>query len=122
MPAVPEPDERPGAPHVRVVLSTAPPGKAQEIAARLVEERHAACVNLIPGVRSVYRWKGAVHDDPETVLVIKTVAARVDGLIRRLIEVHPYETPEALVLAPEGGAPSYLDWVRAETESGPLEA
>ena len=100
---------------VRLVLSTAPPGKARALAGALVEERLAACVNLLPGLRSVYRWKGDVLDEPETMLVIKTVPSLVDTLRVRLGELHPYEVPEMLVFAPESGLPAYLAWVAAQT-------
>ena len=98
---------------VRVLLCTAPPGKASEIAHSLVEARLAACVNLVPGLRSVYRWKGAVCDDPETLLIIKTTDDRQTALARRLTELHPYEVPELLSLPPGAGLTSYLSWVAA---------
>jgi periplasmic divalent cation tolerance protein len=101
---------------VRLLLCTAPPGKAQRLARTLVEEGLVACANLVPGVRSLYRWKGEVADDPETLLLLKTRTARVEALARRLTELHPYEVPELISLAPETGLSTYLDWVRAETE------
>jgi periplasmic divalent cation tolerance protein len=101
---------------VRVVLVTAPPGDpAAVLARRLVDERLAACVNVVPGIRSVYRWQGQVCDDAEDLLVIKTAADRLDALVARVREIHPYEVPEVLVLPVEAGAAAYLDWVRAET-------
>lgn len=103
----------------RVLLTTAPPDGAQDLAHLLVEERLAACVNLVPGVRSVYRWKGAIQDDPETQLVIKTTADRLPALAERLATLHPYEVPELLVLAPEGGSSAWLDWLRAQTGADP---
>jgi periplasmic divalent cation tolerance protein len=100
---------------VRIVVSTAPPDVAHGIAKALVSERLAACVNLLPGVRSVYRWKDAVQDDPETLLWIKTTEPRLGALSARLAALHPYEVPEVLVLAPLEGSTAYLDWVRAST-------
>ena len=100
---------------VVVVLSTFPSAeKAAEIARVLVDERLCACVNLVPAVRSIYRWQGAVHDDAEVLAIVKTTAERVQALRDRLIALHPYELPEVLVLpATEGHAP-YLAWVTGE--------
>jgi periplasmic divalent cation tolerance protein len=101
---------------VRVALSTAPDAEAAErIARALVQERLAACVNLVGGVRSIYRWQGAVEDAAEVLLVIKTCAERVATLTDRLRALHPYELPELVVLPAAGGLPAYLDWVIAET-------
>lgn len=103
---------------VRILLCTAPPGKARALAGLLVEEHLAACVNLIPGLRSVYRWKADVHDDPETLLVIKTTAERVDALGARLAAAHPYETPELLALTAESGLAPYLAWLAGSVAAG----
>jgi periplasmic divalent cation tolerance protein len=100
---------------VVVALSTLPPAQAESIAETLVGERLAACVNLVAPVRSIYRWDGAIQKDAEILAVIKTTAARVDALIARLREIHPYQVPELIVLPIERGLPAYLDWVRAET-------
>lgn len=99
---------------IRLLLSTAPPGQAQRLGRTLVEERLAACVNLLPGVRSLYRWKGRVADDPETLLLIKTREDRLPDLARRLREIHPYDVPELLCLTPESGLSPYVDWVLSE--------
>ncbi|MGH7804266.1 MAG: divalent-cation tolerance protein CutA, partial [Candidatus Binatia bacterium] len=83
-----------------VVLMTA--GSVEEaarIARALVEERLAACVNLVPGIRSIYRWQGAIADDAEVLLVAKTRRASLDALERRVRELHSYEVPEVLALA-----------------------
>ena len=98
------------------MLCTAPPGKARALAADLVERRLAACVSLVPGLRSVYRWKGDVLDDPETLLVIKTTAGRMDALAARVAEHHPYETPELLAFEPGQGLGPYLAWLGAQVE------
>lgn len=100
---------------VRIVFVTAPPDTATELARCLVEERLAACVNVVPGLRSIYRWKGAVQDDPETLLVIKTQEARLADLTERVVALHPHDTPELLALEPVAGLPAYLAWVGAET-------
>ena len=102
---------------MRIILSNCPPDKADEIASHLVEERCAACVNTLPGVRSTYRWKGKVERDPETTLLVKTSAAALDRCVARLRELHPYEVPEIVVLTPDVAASfaPYVDWVREET-------
>jgi periplasmic divalent cation tolerance protein len=101
---------------VRVVLLTAPdPAHAERLARALVEERLAACVNLVPGVRSLYRWEGRVEDAPEVLLLVKTRADRCAALAARVRELHPYHLPEVLELAAAGGSAEYLDWVRKES-------
>lgn len=100
----------------RVVLVTAPDADAAARLARaLVEERLAACGNVVPAIRSIYRWEGRVHDEGEALLVLKTRAARVDALRARVLELHPYQVPEVLVLPVEAGSEAYLDWIAAET-------
>lgn len=115
-PESPPPDASFPAPagDARLLLTTAPPDAAEGLARVLVEERLAACVSLLPGVRSVYRWKGAIQDDPETQLVVKTTKARLPALAARLRDLHPHEVPELLVLAPEGGSAAWLDWLQAQ--------
>ena len=98
---------------VVVVLSTVPDDERGATLARaLVDEELAACVTLVPGVRSIYRWDGAVADDREQLAVIKTRRDRVDALVARLVALHPYEVPEAVVVPVDGGHPPYLAWVR----------
>jgi periplasmic divalent cation tolerance protein len=84
---------------------------ATAIARALVDERLAACVNVLPVMVSVYRWKGAVEHDREQQLVIKTTADRVAALESRLRQLHPYELPEFLVVPASGGSTAYLGWV-----------
>lgn len=116
----PAPDTLIPADDARILLCTAPPGKARAIAGTLVEEGLAACVNLVPGLRSVYRWKNDVHDDPETLLVIKTTTQRTGALARRLTALHPYEVPELLSLRPDAGLGPYLAWLMGSVD--PTEA
>jgi periplasmic divalent cation tolerance protein len=100
-----------------VVLSTAPlqggAGKlgAHELARTLVDERLAACVNVLPGVRSYFRWRGAVDTAEELLLVVKTTSDRVPALTARLTALHPYEVPEVLQLPVAGGLPAFLGWL-----------
>lgn len=99
-----------------VVLTTLPDDQRAEIVATtLVDERLAACVNVSAPIMSVYRWKGRVERGAERQLVIKTTRARAASLEARLRQLHPYELPEFVVLAVEGGSASYLGWVAAET-------
>ncbi len=109
----------PGAPDVAVViLSSAPDAVEGERMARiLVEERLAACVSRVPGVRSLFRWEGELQDAEEVVLLVKTHARRAPEVTRRLREIHPYEVPEILVLPAAAGLGSYLDWIRTETDA-----
>ena len=99
---------------ILVCLSTCPDAAtAGAIASALVHESLAACVNQLPGVRSTYRWQGAVHTDEEVLLVIKTTAGRLPALRERLLALHPYELPELVTLPVSDGHAPYLDWVRA---------
>jgi periplasmic divalent cation tolerance protein len=106
-----------GAPvDVLLVLVTAPSAeKAAELARALVEERLAACGNVVPGLRSIYRWEGAVHDEAEALLLLKTTRARLEALRARVIELHPYEVPEVLAFAADAGSAPYLAWVADST-------
>ena len=95
-----------------VVLSAlGAPRDAERIARALVEERLAACVNVVPGITSIYRWKGVVEQEPELMLVIKTLEERVDALKARLLELHPYELAEVVVIPIVGGHAAYLEWI-----------
>ncbi len=87
------------------------PEDAERIATALVERGLAACVNVVPGVVSVYRWKGAVHRDEERLLVIKTRGERFEALREALVSLHPYEVPEVLALPIAGGHAPYLAWL-----------
>lgn len=106
----------PSAPSPVIVFVTWPGDRdATPIARTLVTERLAACVNVLPEMRSVYAWQGAVHDDAERQLLIKTSADRVTALESRLRELHPYDVPEFLVLAIERGSEAYVAWLRDST-------
>jgi len=83
----------------------------------LVDERLAACVNILPVMTSVYRWKGTIEEDREQQLVIKTTSDRVEALEARLRELHPYELPEFLVVATTDGSAGYLAWLEESTGS-----
>lgn len=101
----------------RVVLSTAPSLEvAESLVSALVSERLAACGNIVPGVTSIYRWQGTVQRDAEVLVVLKTVASCVHRMMERLVELHPYDVPEALVLPVEAGSAAYLEWVAASAD------
>lgn len=98
---------------VLIALSTCPSQQtAREIAEKLVTERLATCVNRVGGVRSTYFWDGGLQDDEETLLIIKTTAAKLDALQNRIRALHPYELPELIAFEVAGGNEAYLDWVR----------
>lgn len=84
---------------------------AERIARDLVDNHFAACVNIVPGVTSVYRWKGQVEKDVELLLVIKTSRDRFEGLREALVADHPYEVPEVVAMHVEAGHPPYLAWL-----------
>lgn len=88
---------------------------AGRIASALVEERLAACVNILPGMRSIYRWQGQVETADEVLLLIKTSAEAYPALQDRLRDLHPYELPELLAVEPALGLPGYLQWLADET-------
>ena len=90
---------------------------AAALARVLVDERLAACVNILPVMTSVYRWKGTIEEDREQQLVIKTTSDRVEALEARFRELHPYELPEFLVVAATDGSAGYLAWLEESTES-----
>jgi periplasmic divalent cation tolerance protein len=96
----------------RLILVTASQrAEAKRIAHALVEEQLAACVNLIGGVHSVYRWKEAVETAEEVLLLIKTVEEKVEAVRTRVHQLHSYEVPEFLVLDIAGGSSAYLAWI-----------
>ncbi len=95
-----------------LILTTfADEDSAAEAVTKLVEERLAACGNLIPGVRSIYRWKNAIEDTREVIVLLKTSAAQSTALIARLKDLHPYETPEILAWSPDTSDKAYSAWV-----------
>ncbi len=95
-----------------IVLCTGPDeATARRLAGMLVESHLAACVNIVPGIRSIYEWQGRIENDEEVLMVIKTDGARFDALCERLRLAHPYEVPEILKLNVDGGLPAYLDWM-----------
>ena len=107
---------------MKLVLSNIGPADALGLARALVDSGLAACVNLLPGVQSVYSWQGARCVDAETTLLIKVAAVNIASLTDKIRELHPYDTPEIIVLDVDlqHTDPRYLSWVRAtaDTQSG----
>jgi periplasmic divalent cation tolerance protein len=102
-----------------IVFVTAPNNdEAERIASSLVSERLAACVNIVGGIESIYRWEGEVTRDRETLLIIKTVDERYAELEGRVKELHTYTTPEVIAYKIERGSDAYLKWLRESTTRG----
>jgi len=98
-----------------LVLVTVPTAEqAAALARALVEERLAACGNVVPGLRSIYRWEGQVHDEAEALLLLKTTRARFEPLRQAVLRLHPYQVPEVLALPVEAGSAPYLEWLAAQ--------
>jgi periplasmic divalent cation tolerance protein len=103
-----------------VVLSTcASPNEAQLVARGLVEKRLAACVNVIPGIRSVYRWKDVIEEEEEVLLLIKTSRALLGELRDEIERLHSYEVPEVIALQVVDGSERYLAWITRELAHKP---
>jgi len=102
-----------------VVLVTAPDAEAAaRIARTLVEEGLAACGNVVPGLRSIYRWEGKLCDEPEALLILKTVRGRYAALEARVRALHPYSCPEVLALPVAAGSEAYRRWVEDAVRPG----
>lgn len=102
---------------VRVVLVTGPdPETLFELGGRLVDERLAACVNVMGDVDSVYRWEGRVETAGEALAIVKTTRDRLEALERRVRALHPYAEPEVVALDVTGGSRTYLDWIARSVE------
>jgi len=102
----------------RVVLATAgSEEQANRIARVLVDERLAACVNIVGPIRSIYRWRDAVEDESEYLLLVKTRSSLYGKVERRIKELHSYEVPEVIALSPDAGSLPYLEWLIESTAS-----
>src|ERR1700691_2997389 len=98
-----------------VYVTAASAEEAQRIARTVVEERLAACANIIDGMASIYWWEGRVQEASEAVLILKTIAARLDALTERVRALHSYDCPCIEAIAVSGGNAAFLDWVKRET-------
>jgi periplasmic divalent cation tolerance protein len=102
-----------------VVTISAPPSAGKTLAGALVESRAAACVQIIPGIQSVYWWKGQVQTDEEVLLVVKTLKSKLPDIEALLRKNHPYDLPELVFLPIRGGLGDYLEWVRQSVRKNP---
>jgi periplasmic divalent cation tolerance protein len=101
----------------QIILCTVPDETtARRIASALVAENLAACVNIVPGITSVYRWKGAIETAPELLLIIKTTVGVYTRLQDRIHALHPYELPEIIAVSIDQGLPDYLAWITTSLE------
>ncbi len=99
-----------------LVLTTLPNSDAAaELATKLVGERLAACANILPALRSIYRWEGKVQDENEVLVLLKTQGRQYESLKARILALHPYEVPEVIAIPVERGHQPYLDWILRET-------
>jgi uncharacterized protein involved in tolerance to divalent cations len=108
-------DQERGSDAIVVLTTVGSDEQAEAIASALVGERLAACVNVVKGVKSIYRWEGKIARDEERLLVIKTARARFEALRDRVRALHSYELPEIVALPIVAGSNAYLDWLRGET-------
>jgi len=101
---------------VSIVLSTIDSNEqALKISEVLVNERFAACINILPAITSVYRWQNQVHKEPELLMIIKTKTDKLEQLFEKLGQIHPYDVPEIISFPIESGLNSYLNWVIEQT-------
>ncbi len=91
---------------------------AGRIARTILEERLAACVNILPGIHSIYRWEGTIEGESEALLIIKTSRELLEDLKAKIHEIHPYEVPELIALGVEDGLDGYIDWALGELRKG----
>jgi periplasmic divalent cation tolerance protein len=99
-----------------LVLTTLPTADAAaEVAKAVVDEKLAACANILPALRSIYRWEGKIQDENEVLVLLKTRQAQYERLKARILGLHPYEVPEVLAIPVEQGNQPYLDWIARET-------
>ncbi len=97
-----------------IALTTCPDQQvAREIANRLVEEKVAACVNIVPAIESIYQWEGKIEHDNEYLLIIKSNLQRIEKAYNVVLCIHPYDVPEWLVIDIASGGQPYLDWMRS---------
>ena len=102
--------------HLVVLISTGSVKEAETIAYTLLEERLAASTNILPGCRSIYRWRGEIHRAQETIMIVKTRQEVLARLTQRVLELHSYDEPAVLALSIQSGSDSYLDWVTEQVQ------
>lgn len=103
-----------------LIYATCPDiGVAEAIGASLVRQQLVACVNILPGMISIYRWKGGIEQDSEVSMIAKTRADLVEAVTAAIVAEHPYETPAVVAVPVSGGSGPFLDWIRTETAGAP---
>ncbi len=100
-----------------VIVTASNEDEAAKIGKSLVDERLAACANIVPKIRSIYRWEGAVQDESEALMLIKTTDGAFDALVSRVKELHSYSVPEIIALPIGAGSSDYLQWIEESTDS-----
>jgi periplasmic divalent cation tolerance protein len=90
---------------------------AEAIALALVESGEAACVNIVPGIRSIYRWQGKICDEEELLLVIKSTTERFESILSRIKKIHTYQVPEIIAIPLSAGDPEYLHWLQEQVKN-----
>ena len=104
--------------NIRVVFITIPTDKAEAFAQSIVEQRLAACVNVVPGVKSYFWWDDKVQNEAESLLIVKTTVQKLDALTEYVKENHPYDVPELIAMPVSEGLPDYINWLIEETGKG----
>jgi len=103
---------------ILILVCTCPDAAtARRLAGGLLERKLAACVNILPEIRSMYRWQGELHDDGEALMVVKTVQQAYAEVEAWLLQHHPYDVPEVLAVQVQAGSAAYLEWVQNEVET-----
>jgi len=102
-----------------IYVTTSDISESREIARKLIEEKLAACVNIVPAIESIYRWNGEIEEDSESLIFIKTRSDMVENVIKRVEEIHSYDTPCVLELSIERGSKKYFKWLDKEVEQVP---
>ena len=101
----------------KLIYVTVPHQKlGQEIARTLIEKKLIACANILPPHKAIYQWEGSLCEEEESVMILKTQEKKVDDLLVKLVEIHPYDTPCAIVLDPDKVHPAFSQWVKTQTE------
>jgi len=101
--------------YIVIFVTCASEKEGEKIGHALLEEKLAACVNIVPGLKSLFRWKGKISTEQEVLLIIKTKDTLFEKLKKRVIELHSYEVPEIIALGVLAGYEKYLDWLKKET-------
>ena len=102
--------------HIALFITTATAEEAQRISRALLEQRRAACVNIVPKVNSHFWWQGKIDSAQENLLIVKTTASQLNELVRLVKQLHSYEVPEIIAIPIVGGNQDYLEWISKEVE------